>query len=142
MEIVEQHWEEEKLKVNETKFIKSKITMDQSEEDTPPSILESLDSIKIPLLGSGGAVIFLIILAIILLAAIKSKSPLVIQTSAGRAGSQWEQKEELDAICQKEEDCSFKNKQSTLIGSTNRHNDKYNDEGYSSEEEELICDIK
>ena len=48
MEIREQQWEEEKLKVNETEFPKSRISMDPLEEDPTSSILDPLDSLKIP----------------------------------------------------------------------------------------------
>ena len=68
---MEQHWEEEKLKINETVFVKSKISMDSLKEAPTSSILDSLDSLKVPLLGSGEAVILVVIMVIILIAAIK-----------------------------------------------------------------------
>ena len=71
MEIVEKHWEEEKLKINETVFVKSKLSMDSLKEAPTPSFLDSLDSLKVPILGSSGAVVLVIILVIVLIAAIK-----------------------------------------------------------------------
>ena len=78
------------------------------------------------------------------MASIRSKKDSLITSIVHKEGRDpnGNRKMNLNAKCQKEEDRSFKNKQSTLIGSTNRLKDKYNDEGYSSEEEELITDIK
>ena len=45
--------------------------MDLLEEAPTSSILESLDSLKVPLLRSGGAVIFVVIMAVILIAVVK-----------------------------------------------------------------------
>ena len=89
MEIVEQRWEEEKLNVKETVFVKSKIFMDQLVDAPTPSILDSLDSLKVPILGSSGAAILVVILIIILVATVKlskgkdnNNSPVIVQTSA------------------------------------------------------------
>ena len=64
MKIVEQRWEEEKINVNETNIIKSKISMEPMEAISTSSFLKTLDSMKIPLIGSGGAVILIIVLMI------------------------------------------------------------------------------
>ena len=46
MEIVEQHWEEEKLKINETVFVKRKISMDPLTDATNPLFLDSHPRLK------------------------------------------------------------------------------------------------
>ena len=65
MKILEQHWEEEKVNINQTEFVRSKITMEPRSSILPT--LESLNQyshLKIPLLGAGGAVFLILLVAI------------------------------------------------------------------------------
>ena len=65
MKILEQHWEEEKVNINQTVFIRSNISIETRSTILPA--LESLNpfsNVKIPLLCAGGAV-FLILLIVI-----------------------------------------------------------------------------
>ena len=87
MQIIEQHWNEEKLNFNETVFARSRV--DVSDQDDSPSLLESLDTFKIPIIGSGGAVAIMIILVIVIIAAVKcqkestpASTPVIVQTTA------------------------------------------------------------
>ena len=89
MQIIEQHWNEEKLNFNETVFARSRVDMADQESDDSPSLLESLDTFKIPIIGSGGAAAILIILVIIIIAAVKcqkestpASTPVIVQTTA------------------------------------------------------------
>ena len=89
MQIIEQHWNEEKLNFNETVFARSRVDMANQESDDSPSLLESLDTFKIPIIGSGGAAAILIILVIIIIAAVKcqkestpASTPVIVQTTA------------------------------------------------------------
>ena len=66
MKILEQHWEEEKVNFNQTKFIRSNITL--ATRSTTLPTLESLNpfsNLKVPLLCAGGAA-FLILLIVII----------------------------------------------------------------------------
>merc|ERR1712237_253131 len=71
MQIIEQHWNEEKLNFNETVFARSTVDMDSQANDGSPSLLESLDTFKIPIIGAGGAVAIMVILVIIIITAVK-----------------------------------------------------------------------
>ena len=89
MEIVEQHWNEEKLNFNETVFVRSKVDMDRQTSDTTSSFLDSLDTFKIPIIGSGGAAVIMVIIVVIIIAAIKCQkestpatTPVIVQTTA------------------------------------------------------------
>ena len=89
MQIIEQHWNEEKLDFNETVFARSKITVDPSSDDSTSSFLEAMDNFKITIIGSGGAAITIAIVIVIIIAAIKcqrerSTTPasLIVQTTA------------------------------------------------------------
>ena len=66
MEIVEQKLEEEKININKTVFVKSEVL---SETNILPSAPSLLDKLKWPLIGTGAAIVMIIILtsAIILL---------------------------------------------------------------------------
>ena len=89
MEIVEQHWNEEKLNLNESVFVRSKVELDIPVEEPTLSFLDSLDAIKVPLLGSSRAAAMVIIVIIILIAAVKcpkgdttTTPPIIVQNSA------------------------------------------------------------
>merc|ERR1739842_55452 len=62
MQIIEQHWNEEKLNFNETVFVRSK--MDSQASDASSSFLDSLDTFKIPIIGSGGAAVIMVIIVL------------------------------------------------------------------------------
>ena len=89
MQIIEQHWNEEKLNFNETVFARSTVDMDNQANDDSPSLLESLDTFKVPIIGSGGAVAIMVILVVIIITAIKcqkgsppASTPVIVQTTA------------------------------------------------------------
>ena len=89
MQIIEQHWNEEKLDFNETVFARSKITVDSSSDDSTSSFLEAIENFKIPIIGSGGAAIAIAIVIVIIITAIKCQregnptpAPLIVQTTA------------------------------------------------------------
>jgi hypothetical protein len=91
MQIIEQHWNEEKLDFNETVFVRSKVDMDNQAGETSTSFLESLDTFKIPIIGSGGAAALMVIIGVIIIAAIKCQKgdapaatppPVIVQTTA------------------------------------------------------------
>ena len=89
MQIMEQHWNEEKLDFNETVFARSKITVDSSSDDSTSSFLDSLDDFKTPIIGSGGAAITIAIVIIVIITAIKCQrgstppqTPFIVQTTA------------------------------------------------------------
>ena len=71
MEIIEQHFEEEKINVNSTVFVKSEIDTDFSamQNSTP-----FLDQIKWPVIGSLAAVTFLIFIGLIAMYHFKDNS--------------------------------------------------------------------
>ena len=64
MTILEQKWEEEKINVNLIKFIRSNFTLAARETSSSTSFMDSIGSLKIPLLGTGGAAFLLLILVI------------------------------------------------------------------------------
>ena len=89
MEITEQHWNEEKLNITESVFVRSKVELDTPVKEPALSFLDSLDAIKVPLLGSSGAAATVIIIIIILIAAAKcpkgetaTATPIIVQNSA------------------------------------------------------------
>ena len=89
MQIIEQHWNEEKLNFNETVFVRSKVDTDDQASDAISSLLESLDTFKIPIIGSGGAAAIMIIIVVIIITAIKCQknnipatTPVIVQTTA------------------------------------------------------------
>ena len=89
MRIIEQHWNKEKLNFNETVFVRSKVEMDNSADDSTFSFLDSLDNFKVPIIGSGGAAVMVVIIVIIIITAIKCQkgdntppTPLIVQTTA------------------------------------------------------------
>ena len=88
MEIMEQHWNEKKLNYNKTVFVRSKVTVDSPADDYSSSFLESLDTFKIPIIGSGGAAVMVIIVVVIIVTAIKcqkesspTSTPVIVQTT-------------------------------------------------------------
>ena len=68
---MEQRWNEEKLNITESVFVRSKVELDTPVKEPALSFLDSLDAIKVPLLGSSGAAAMVIIVIIILIAAVK-----------------------------------------------------------------------
>jgi len=89
MQIIEQHWNEEKLNVNETVFARSTVDMDSQANNDSPSFLDSLDTFKVPIIGSGGAAVLVVILVVIIITAIKCQkenspvsTPVIVQTTA------------------------------------------------------------
>ena len=87
MQIIEQHWNEEKLDFNETVFLQSK--MDSQVSDESSTFLDSLDTFKIPIIGSGGVAVIMVIVVVIIIAAVKCQkentpatSPVIVQTTA------------------------------------------------------------
>ena len=89
MRIIEQHWNKEKLNFNETVFVRSKVEMDNSADDSTFSFLDSLDNFKVPIIGSGGAAVMVVIIVIIIITAIKcqkgsnpASTPVIVQTTA------------------------------------------------------------
>ena len=71
MQIIEQHWNEEKLNFNETVFARSTVDMDSQANDATFSFLDSLDTFKVPIIGSGGAAVIVVIIVVIIITAIK-----------------------------------------------------------------------
>ena len=71
MQIIEQHWNEEKLKFNESVFVRSTVESDPLTGGIAASFMDSLDTFKIPIIGSGGAAAMIIIIVIISITAIK-----------------------------------------------------------------------
>ena len=65
MTILEQHWDENEVNINQTKFIRSNITMETRRTYFPslPS-LKQFSHLKIPLLCAGGAVFLILLVAI------------------------------------------------------------------------------
>ena len=65
MTILEQHWDEEATNINQTKFIRSNITVEEKSNffSTLPS-LSQLSDYKIPLIGAGGAVLLILLAGI------------------------------------------------------------------------------
>ena len=89
MQIIEQHWNEEKLKFNESVFVRSTVESDPLAGGIAASFMDSLDTFKIPIIGSGGAAAMIIIIVIISITAIKCQrgssqpsAPVIVQTSA------------------------------------------------------------
>ena len=89
MQIIEQHWNEEKLKFNETAFVRSTVEADSLADDATLSFMDSLDTFKIPIIGSGGAAVMIVIIVIISITAIKcqressqASTPVIVQTTA------------------------------------------------------------
>ena len=89
MQIIEQHWNEEKLNFNETVFARSTVDMDSQANDDSPSFLDFLDTFKVPIIGSGGAAVIMVILVVIIIAAVKcqkestpASTPVIVQTTA------------------------------------------------------------
>ena len=89
MQIIEQHWNEEKLKFNETAFVRSTVEADSLADDATLSFMDSLDTFKIPIIGSGGAAVMVVIIVIISITAIKcqkessqASTPVIVQTTA------------------------------------------------------------
>ena len=89
MQIIEQHWNEEKLKFNETAFVRSTVEADNLADDATLSFMDSLETFKIPIIGSGGVAVMIIIIVIISIAAIKCQkessqapTPVIVQTTA------------------------------------------------------------
>ena len=71
LEIIEQHFEEEKINVNSTVFVKSEIDTDfSSKQNSTPF----LDRIKWPVIGSLAAVTFLIFIGLIAVCLLKNNS--------------------------------------------------------------------
>jgi hypothetical protein len=88
MQIMEQHWNEEKLNFNETVFARSPVEEDIQASNASPSFLESLDTFKVPIIGSGGAAVIMVIVVVIIIVAIRCKkegvqasAPVIVQTT-------------------------------------------------------------
>jgi hypothetical protein len=89
MQIIEQHWNEDKVKFNESVFIRSTVEADPQVDDATSSFMDSLETFKTPIIGSGGAAAMLIIIVIITVTAIRcqkgsnqASSPVIVQTTA------------------------------------------------------------
>ena len=89
MQIIEQHWNEEKLNFNETVFVRSRVDVDSQANDATSSFLESLDTFKVPIIGSGGAAVIMLLIVVIIIVAIKCRkesspasTPVIVQTTA------------------------------------------------------------
>ena len=61
MKVLEQHFEEEKVAINSTVFIRSNIEIEENRATPYPTFLETM---KWPIIGSLGAILFLIILGL------------------------------------------------------------------------------
>ena len=63
--------------------------MDSQASDASSSFLDSLDTFKIPIIGSGGAAVIMVIIVVIIIAAVKcqkestpASTPVIVQTTA------------------------------------------------------------